>query len=130
MKDKFHKEYILNRVSSDMLWQIISTPQGLSKWFADEVTSDGETFTFSWKGSSQKANMKHSCIGVYVRFYWEEETDPKAFFEMRISIDELTKDVILSVTDFAEPDELSDEEDLWNAQIENLKKTLGVNSSI
>ena len=49
---------------------------------------------------------------------------------MRISIDELTKDVILSVTDFAEPDELSDEEDLWNAQIENLKKTLGVNSSI
>ena len=104
-----------------MLWQIISTPQGLSKWFADEVTSDGDIYLLLERlfTESKYETQLYWCLCA---FLLGRGDGSQGVFEMRISIDELTKDVILSVTDFAEPDELSDAEDLWNAQIENLKK--------
>ena len=49
-----------------------------------------------------------------------------SYFEFAIQIDDLTNDVSLIITDFAE-DEQEKEENalLWNTQIENLKHALG-----
>lgn len=44
---------------------------------------------------------------------------------MKIQIDELTKDVSLIITDFAEENEMEDAVQLWNAQISKLLQVLG-----
>ena len=47
------------------------------------------------------------------------------YFEFRIEVDEITNDVILRVTDFAEEDEVEEGKDLWTSQINTLMKNLG-----
>ena len=60
-----------------------------------------------------------------IKFRWLDE--PKdTFFELKIIVDDITQDVSLIVTDFAE-DEIDEEESklLWNKQIEKLKQSIG-----
>jgi len=40
--------------------------------------------------------------------------------------DELTGDVALLITDFAEEEDIEDSQELWNKQISNLKHILGL----
>ena len=63
--------------------------------------------------------------GVYVKFRWEDES-PSTYFEMRISYNELTRENTLEVTDFADKDEIEDQKELWNSQIENLRRQSGM----
>ena len=50
----------------------------------------------------------------------------KITFEFRINMDELTGDVALIITDFAEADEKEDSIYLWDNQIQDLKRLLGI----
>ena len=52
-------------------------------------------------------------------------TYDKYYFEMRIQVDEITKDVSLIVSDFADEDELEESKMFWENQISNLKQVLG-----
>ncbi len=126
MKTKFDIEYPIT-ASPQLLYQYISTPSGLTEWFADNVNSRGEFFTFIWGDSEEKAKLVAKKTDEKVKFRWleedEEETD--YFFELRIVLDELTKDVVLMVTDFAEENEIKDQTQLWDNQIADLKKVLG-----
>ena len=47
------------------------------------------------------------------------------YFEIRIQVDGITKDVSLMVTDFAEDDEVEESKMLWDNQISDLKQVLG-----
>lgn len=81
---------------------------------------------FVWgKTETQKAEILQHRNGIYVRYHWLDDENPKSFFEMKILCDELTMDVILVVTDFCEPDEKEEAIELWNNQIDSLKKALG-----
>lgn len=126
MKEKFQLEYVLGHASTSVLWQSISTTHGLEGWFADSVTVKGSDYTFVWDDTPQEAVLKNSRISVYMRFHWKEDEDAKTFFELRISVNELTQDVILTVTDFAEPEDKDDAVELWNMDIDNLRKMLGI----
>ena len=125
MKEKFQLEYVLNNISLNVLWSSISTPNGLSEWFADDVTVSGNVYTFRWGKSTQSAILIQNRTGVYVRFKWEDD-DTKSYFEFKISVIELTSDVVLTITDFAEPDEKEDAIELWNKQFATLKKVYGM----
>lgn len=126
MKTKFDVEFPIT-ASPQLLYQYISTPSGLSEWFADDVNSRGEFYTFIWGDSEEKAKLVTKKTEEKVKFRWleEDDTDTDYFFELCIVLDELTKDVILVVTDFAEEDEIKDQIQLWNNQIADLKKVLG-----
>ncbi|UUV21667.1 START-like domain-containing protein [Paenimyroides aestuarii] len=126
MKTKFEIEYPIT-ASPQLLYQYISTPSGLTEWFADDVNSRGELFTFIWEDSEEKAKLVTKKTDEKVKFRWldEEGADTEYFFELRIVLDELTKDVTLMVTDFAEESEVKDQTQLWNNQIADLKKVLG-----
>ena len=53
---------------------------------------------------------------------------PHAFFEMRISKSELTDMTTLIITDFATDNDEQDElTDLWDQQVDSLKRTMGIN---
>ena len=126
MKTKFHIEYALNPASINILWITISTPSGLQRWFADKVTRDGKTFTFKWgKTEERQAELINSRQDLFVRFRWCDESD-RSYFELRIIYNELTNDHLLEVTDFAEPDEVDDSINLWNSQIESMRRLCGV----
>ncbi len=126
MKTKFDKEYPIN-ASPQLLFQYISTPSGLTEWFADNVNSRGEVYTFIWGDSEEKAKLATKKNDERIKFRWldEEDNETDYFFELRIILDELTKDVVLLVTDFAEEDEIKDQQQLWDNQIADLKKVLG-----
>ena len=123
-KIKFEIEFPIH-ASPHMLYQYFGTPSGLSEWFADNVNSRGEVFTFIWDGSEEKAKVLQERPEEKIKFKWLEDQDPKSYFEFRLEVDEITKDVSLIVTDFAEEDEVEDSKMFWENQIEELKHTIG-----
>ena len=122
-KIKFEIEYVIQS-SPQLLYNYISTPSGLSEWFADNVNSRGEIFIFIWDGAEENAKLLKRKSDDFVRFAWEENDDD-TYFEMKIIVDEITKDVSLFISDFAEEDELDEAKMLWNNQIGDLKQVLG-----
>jgi len=124
-KIKFEIEFPIH-ASPKMLYQYFGTPSGLSEWFADNVNSRGEIFTFIWDGSEEKAKVLQERPQEKIKFKWmEDESNDKSYFEFRIEVDEITKDVSLIVTDFAEEDEVEESKMFWENQIEELKHTIG-----
>ena len=54
-KEKFHIEYIFDKVSNHSLWNHLTTPRGLSSWFADDVNIHSQTYTFTWRKVQEQA---------------------------------------------------------------------------
>lgn len=126
-KVKFEMEFPIH-ASPQLLYQYLSTPSGLSEWFADNVNSRGELFTFIWDGSEEQAKLLSKKSGEKVKFRWlNDEDDTSVYFEMRIQVDDITKDVSIMVTDFAEDDddEIEEAKMLWDNMISDLKHVLG-----
>lgn len=124
MKEKFQIEYVFQNISAAILWRKITSAQGLSEWFASSCDITGNKYIFSWQGTSQIAYLIKSEEGKYVRFRWENETD--SYFEFRIETSNLTKNVALTIVDFSEADDKEDSIMLWNSQIDELKRLMGV----
>lgn len=110
-----------------MLYQYLTTPSGLSEWFANDVNFRGEKYTFIWDNSEEEAKVLSKKNNVFMRLQWldDEDEDADYYFEYRIEIDDLTNDVSLMVTDFAEEDELQESKLLWETQISNLLHAIG-----
>jgi hypothetical protein len=122
---KYTLEYPIQS-SIKILFARLSTLSGLSEWFADDVNSNREgIYTFTWEGSQQQATLLNKKKDSFVRFQWLDSSEDQ-YFEFLIQIDELTSDVSLIVTDFAD-DEIDKEDaiSLWDVQIDKLKSTIG-----
>ena len=94
---------------------------------ADNVNSRGERFTFIWDDSEETALLLQKKNNDKVKFQWQndEEDDGEYYFEFKIQVDEITKDVSLIVTDFAEEDELEESKMLWDNLVSDLKQVIG-----
>lgn len=123
-KEKFQIEFPIH-ASPSMLYQYFATPSGLGEWFADNVNSRGEMFTFIWDGSEEQAKLLTSKTDERAKYHWVEDEDDNAYFEFKIQVDALTKDVSLIITDFAEEDEMDEAKMLWENQIAELKHIIG-----
>ena len=126
VKSRYELEFPINS-SPQLLYQYISTPSGLSEWFADNVNSRGEYFTFIWDDSEENARLSSKKTGEKIKFRWidDNKKDTDYFFELRILEDEITKDVSLMVIDFAYDNELEESKLLWENQISDLKHVIG-----
>ncbi len=111
--------------SPNFLYQYLSTPDALGEWFADNVNSRGKLFTFIWDDSEEVAERLSQKNDDFIRFKWEEDEEDDTYFEFRIQVDALTKDVSLIVTDFADDDEVEEIKMFWENQIAELKHTIG-----
>ncbi len=125
MRSKFELEYNLN-CSPKVLFSRLSTPEGLGEWFADQVNVDGDLFTFFWNSSESKARLSAMKENKMVRFEWIGMDNDSNFFEFRINMEELTNELALIITDFAESEEKEDSIYLWDSQINDLKRALGI----
>lgn len=110
-----------------MLFQYLSTPSGLGEWFADNVNSRGENFSFIWDDSEENAKLIQKKNNERTRFQWEEDEEEgnPYYFEFKIQVEDITNDVSLIVTDFAEEDEMEEAKMLWDNLISSLKQILG-----
>ena len=122
-KIKYELEFPI-QASPNMLYQYISSASSLSEWYADNVNSRGKIFSFFWDGVEEQAELISSKNNQFVKFKWLEEDD-NYYFEIKIVVDELTKDVSLMVTDFSAEDEVEESKMLWESQIADLKQVLG-----
>ena len=113
--------------SPQLLFQYLSTPSGLSEWFADNVNSRGELFEFIWDDSEEQAKLIQKKNNDRERFQWlnDEDDFDKYYFEFKIQVDEITKDVSLIITDFEVEDEIEESKMLWNNLVSDLKQVLG-----
>jgi uncharacterized protein YndB with AHSA1/START domain len=123
-KEKFEIEYIIN-TSPSILFNRLSSPSGLSEWFADDVNLKGKVFTFVWEGSEQQAEQVLRKENKMVRYHWLDDDETSSYFEFRINVDELTGETALLVIDFADTDDKEDAIELWNQQVDELKHGLG-----
>ena len=125
-KKSFSIEYDFH-ASKQLLFQYLSTPSGLGEWFADNVNSRGENFSFIWDDSEENAKLIQKKNNERVRFQWEEDEEENNpyYFEFKIQVDDITNDVSLIVTDFAEEDEMEEAKMLWGNLISSLKQILG-----
>jgi uncharacterized protein YndB with AHSA1/START domain len=125
-KIQFEIEFVI-QASPQLLYQYMHTPSGLSEWFADNVNARTEKYSFFWDDSEEDALLLGKKANEFVRFRWLNGDDDQddCFFEMRIVVDEITKDVSIVVTDFAEEDEVDETKMLWESQIADLKQVLG-----
>ena len=125
MKEKFELEYNFN-CSPKVLFSRLSTPGGLSEWFADEVNVRGDLFSFRWNDSVSKARLSAIKENKLVRFEWTENgNNEDTYFEFRLNIQELTGGTTLIITDFADVDEKEDSVYLWDTQVHDLRRLLG-----
>lgn len=125
-KVKYELEFVM-RSSANLLYKYLATPSGLSEWFADNVNSRGELFTFIWDDSEEQAKLLSKKRDQFIKFKWldDEDDDDSSYFEFRIEIDDITKDVSLMITDFADEDELEASKLLWESQVDQLHGLIG-----
>jgi hypothetical protein len=125
MNDKvvLNLEYPI-KCSPRILYNRLSTASGLSEWFADDVRVNKNIFTFVWDGSEQEAELVSKKDLSHVKFKWVDEEN--AYFEFRLSTEELTGDLALIITDCVDEDEKDDISELWKSQVNALKHLLGI----
>ncbi|MDX5583701.1 MAG: START-like domain-containing protein [Aureibaculum sp.] len=124
-KIKFELEFPIHS-SPAFLYQYLSTPDGLSEWFADNVNSRSDIFTFIWDDSEEEAKRIGYKTNEKIRYKWLNDDDETGtYFEFRIQVDALTNDVSLMVTDFADEDDIEESKMFWENQVAELKHTIG-----
>ena len=126
-------EYPLSTQSPRIVWELISNAHGLQKWLADNVTDEADTLTFTWGHPWTERDTKQSRViekekYSYIRLLWDYHEDtPEAIWEMRIEKSDLTDELNLLITDYAQDDEEEAElRELWDANLERLHRVSGL----
>lgn len=110
--------------SPAILYNFLSTPSGLSQWFADNVSEYDKGFIFSWEDYSEKGEVIDEEDSHFIRIHLESNEDEE-YLEFRIEKSEVTDDTILIITEFVEPDEASEQQKLWATQVDSLVTCVG-----
>ncbi len=122
-KEKLQMEFEF-RSSRSILFYYLSDPSGLAGWFADDVYEKEHRFTFTWEGSTQTARQVAIQENTLIRFQWDIEIDG-TYFQFEIKEDEITGDIALVITDWANPGESDSNAKLWESQVLKLKQLIG-----
>jgi len=121
---RFDMEFIF-KASPAMLYQFVTTPSCLIRWFCDQVDITGSSYNFSWDGADENATLIEDEADSRLRFQWDENENDEEYFEFRFSKSPITNETILEITDFADEDEMEDQKALWEEQVHQLKVEIG-----
>ena len=130
-KQKINIEQALNSKSTALIWNLISTPEGLSRWMADEITQEENQLTFLW-GETWSNHQMHKAMILEkdkfhsIRIQWDSQVEDNAYMEIKMVKSGLDENYILEITDFAEPDETEDQKDLWERDFDRLHQATGL----
>ncbi len=122
-KEKFQVEFEF-RSSKAILFNYLSDSSGLAGWFADEVKNHDDQYTFVWEGSEMNARQIAVKDQQLVRYQWNDESDG-TYFQFEIKEDDITSDIALLITDWANPGEKETNSRLWESQVQKLRQLIG-----
>ena len=112
------------KASPNILFNFLTTPSGLSQWFAEGVDIEDDTYVFEWSGVKERAKCLEKIEPEVAKFRWEDNEDDQ-YFLFKLEKSEVTGDTILFITDFAADYELDDQKMLWENQVADLMKRVG-----
>ncbi len=121
---KFTMEFIF-RASPTILYQFLTTPACLIRWFCDEIDIQGETYTFMWNDTEEVAELIMDHEDELLKFKWEDAPSEEEYLEFKMYKSPVTGETILEVTDFCDDDEVDDQKQYWVSQLEKLRKESG-----
>lgn len=124
-KIKYSIEFEI-KSSPKILYNYLSNASSLEEWFADKVTIREGDFIFHWDGTEQRAKIVNKKENQVIRYKWiTDDKKDETYFQFEIIQDEITGDVALIITDFAEEDEADANKMLWDSQIHALMHIIG-----
>jgi len=122
-KQLFTLEYPV-RCSPSILFEFLSTGNGMQEWFADKVDDKDNIFSFTWNGATEQAKVVEKELDKFIRYHWLHAPKDE-YFEFRIEKTEVSNQTILIVSDFAEKADIKDQTQLWNYQVKDLFHRIG-----
>ena len=130
-KQKIIIERELRANSEAIIWELISTADGMARWIADDVQLLGNNLEFTWGQLWSHHEIRTAAIlekkkNKFIRFRWIDETEEYAFIELRILKTDLTDDFILSIIDFALPEDVDQLRELWEDDLDRLHRSTGM----
>lgn len=121
---KFTEEFIF-RASPTLIYQFLTTPACLTRWFCDEVDINFSIYSFIWNGVAEVAELIEDDEPGLVRFKWEDSDYDNEYLEFSLDISPVTGETIMYITDFADADEVDDQRALWRSQMNRMKAEMG-----
>jgi len=122
-RTKYTTEFMV-RSSPAILYNFLTSSSSLAQWFCDTCDVNGDVYTFGWDGFEENAILEDTDEDRYVKYRWEDAEEGE-FFEFEIYKSKISNDTVLSITDFAEEDDVEDQIKLWESQIDTLSKRIG-----
>ena len=113
-KNILKKDYPLSAKSPKLVWDLISNAAGLQKWIADAVKQEGDELTFTWGHPWTDRDTKVSKLlelveNSHIKMKWDYQEDNLTFL----------------VTDYADPEDINDLSDIWDANMERFHRITG-----
>ena len=132
-KQKINIEYPLATASPAIIWEQISSAHGLERWFANHVKEENGVFTFTWgepwtEQDIRQAHIVETIKNDHIRLKWdhEDEDDDESYWEMSIQKSDLTHNLNLVITDFADDDDIDGLKILWESCLDSLHRASGL----
>jgi len=121
---KINLEFIF-RASPTILYKFLTAPDCLIRWFCDEVDINDKTFTYTWSGADELADLLEDIEEERLKFKWHDAEDAEEYLEFRMTKSPITNTSILEITDFCDEDEVEDTKALWESQMKTLQNVTG-----
>lgn len=128
-KSKYIGEFEF-KASARMLYPYLDTPDGLEKWFADNVNFDPKrNLIFNWNGEEvfvKKVGHKTNQSVKYeiIAKNGKPLEDP-GYIEFNIEENELTQTSFLQIIDYSDAEDKSDLDEVYGNLVLTLKEILG-----
>lgn len=123
-RTKIKCEFLL-KASPTIVYQFLSDPACIIRWFCDHVEIDEPVYNFIWNGFGEEAELIEDIEDDRLRFAWTEAEDPSEYFEFAITTSPITDETILTITDFCDDDEVQDQKLFWESQIKKMTHVMG-----
>ncbi len=123
-RELFELEFIF-KASPAMLYNFLGTSEGLVRWFCDTAVVNRDKYEFYWDGVKESATLVEYDEHHFLRFKWDEAENDDEYLEFEMYKSPITNETILKITDFSDADEVDDQIELWESQIDELRKAIG-----
>ena len=123
-RTQFKTEFIF-RASPTIVYQFLTNPACLVRWFCEEIDVNGTVYTFHWDGDEQVATLVEDWEDELLRFEWEDAPSPNEYLEMNISKSGITEETVLNITDFCDENDDKNDRMLWESQIAQMRGAMG-----
>lgn len=117
-------EYLL-KASPTIVYNFLTTPACLVRWFCDKIDIVGETYSFFWQDYLQTAELVLDIEDEHLKFKWQEGEYENEYLEYIISTSPVTNETILKIIDFCDEDDQGSQRQLWDSQIKQMKAEMG-----